>query len=44
MRDKSFYVFDWHATLQSDNPMLHAADAAFTAGDGVLFSVFNGFP
>ncbi|GGG25016.1 hypothetical protein GCM10010964_11300 [Caldovatus sediminis] len=43
MRDKSFHVFDWHATLQSDNPMLYASDAAFSAGDGVLFAVFNGF-
>jgi hypothetical protein len=43
MRDKSNYVFDWHATLRVGDPMLHKTTADFSAGNGVLFSQFTGF-
>lgn len=43
MRDRSFYVLDWHATLRVDDPMVYGSSEAFTADDGTLFSLFRGF-
>ncbi len=43
MDDKSEYVFDWHATLNSRNPMIHkAADWKRSTG-GQVFNTFSGF-
>lgn len=43
MVDESEYVFDWHATLNARNPMIHkAADWKRSTG-GVLFAKFSGF-
>lgn len=43
MVDKTEYVFDWHATLNPRNPMIHkAADWKRSTG-GVLFAKFTGF-
>jgi hypothetical protein len=41
---KDTYVFDWHATLDTKNPMLYPSAAAFDSSTGfVTFSEFTGF-
>lgn len=39
----SEYVFDWHATLNVDNPMISRANDWTTARGAVTFSNFTGF-
>lgn len=43
MDDGSEYVFDWHATLNARNPMIHkAADWKRSTG-GIVYNKFTGF-
>ena len=38
------YVFDWHATLETRNPMIYPSEKAFMENrDRVVFSSFTGF-
>jgi hypothetical protein len=43
LRSGESYVFDWHATLMIENPMVHpSVDAWMNGLDGVLFSQWTG--
>lgn len=38
------YVFDWHATLETRNPLIYPSEKAFMENrDSVVFSSFTGF-
>lgn len=44
MKDGTSYVFDWHATLNVDNPLLYPSVEQFGLGNGaVTFERFSGF-
>jgi hypothetical protein len=41
---KDDYVFDWHATLNIDNPLIYPSEKAFEGNTGaVTFEKFTGF-
>ena len=45
MSKTSAYVFDWHATLDTGNPMMYPSAEAFDKGEGsVTFAKFTNFP
>jgi hypothetical protein len=43
-KDGGYYVFDWHATLNPENPMLSLRDDWFKGEGSVVFKDFTGFP
>lgn len=44
MTDDQNHMFDWHATLEAKNPMLHRTEALWVKGDGgVTLDDFEGF-
>jgi hypothetical protein len=43
-KDGGFYVLDWHATLNPENPMLSLKDDWLKGEGSVLFKDFKGFP
>ena len=38
------YVFDWHATLNPENPMLSLRDDWLNGEKTIVFKDFTGFP
>ena len=44
MKSNNTYVFDWHANLEVDDPIIYPSVAAFKGGNQkITFSNFNGF-
>lgn len=44
MIDDQNHMFDWHATLEAKNPMLHRTEALWIKGDGgITMADFTGF-
>ncbi|MCA9011715.1 MAG: hypothetical protein KDB01_18305, partial [Planctomycetaceae bacterium] len=43
MKDGSEYVFDWHATLNVNNPLMSTAAEWRKNGSGVMFTKFSGW-